>query len=87
MGDKMGQEKKGLCCAQFLDVFVLVVPVGYLRGVFGNPWAIRIYIIGRGTRIRGKYSEMVSIPSVVGTMGKDEIAQGAFKEKSTGNQG
>ena len=32
-------------------------------------------------RIRGKYLEMVSILSVVRTIGKDEIAQGALRRE------
>ena len=54
-GDKMGPEKEeggAVMCSMFRCIFVFVVPVGCLRGVFNNPWAIRIYIIGRGTGIR-----------------------------------
>lgn len=54
MEDKTGQQKKGIKCAQFLDVFSFVVPVGHLRGMFSNPWAMRSYTIGRGARIRRK---------------------------------
>lgn len=61
VGHKMGQEKKGIWCARFLDTFAFVVPGEYLRGMFSNPWAIRMFTPGRGPRIRGKYLEMVSI--------------------------
>ena len=61
VGNKMGQEKKGIWCALFLGIFAFVVPGEYLKGVFSNPWAIRMFTTVRGPRIRGKYLEMVSI--------------------------
>lgn len=53
------------------------IPEAYLQ----SPRAIRICVIERGVRIRGKYLEMVSVLSVVRTTGKDEIAQGALRRE------
>lgn len=49
--------------------------------MFSNPWAITIYIIRRRTGTSGKYSEMISIPDIVGTLSKDEIAQEHLRRK------
>lgn len=59
----MGQENKRIRCAQFLDIFAMVVAGGYLKVMLSGPSATRMFTIGRGARIRGKYFKMVNSTS------------------------
>ena len=61
------------------------MPGEYLRDMFTNPWAIRMFTVGKSARRKvfgnGQYI------CVVRSADKDKIAQEAFKERRTGSQG